>query len=100
MPNKVKAIRKGGHMSFDVTSNISLSNVQASAKSCPGGGGNTGYFQRNGEEEEQQKKAKDYSNDSFEKQEVLKEIEEESFAVIFLNLFKDIIEAIGNFFRK
>ena len=41
-------------MSFDVSPNVNLTNVQASHKSTDGGGGNTGYFQRGESEEESQ----------------------------------------------
>ncbi len=88
-------------MSFDVNASRNLSNVQASAKSCPGGGGNTGYFQRGNEEEQAQLGfAKDYPDDSFEKQEILDEIQNQSFLTIFKNLFLDFIEMIKNLFKK
>ena len=85
-------------MSFDINPNRNLSNVQASSKTTAGGGGNTGYFQRN-QEEEPIEFAKDYPEDSFEKQ-GYEPIEEESLISIIKNLILDFINSIKNFFTK
>lgn len=89
-------------MSFDMTPSMNLSNVQASAKSCPGGGGNTGYFKRNNDEEEENFfKTKQYPDDSFEKQElILEDVEEEPFWVMLKNLILEIIKTVKNIFKK
>ena len=86
-------------MSFDINPNRNLSNVQASSKTTAGGGGNTGYFQRENSEEEPIEFAKDYPDDSFEKQ-YEKVIEEESLISIIKSLILDFLSAIKNFFTK
>ena len=86
-------------MSFNFGPMSNLSNVQASAKSCPGGGGNTGYFERGGKDEEGLNfKTEDYPEDSFEKEGTLEEIQNQTFFDIIKNIILDIIEAIKNFF--
>ena len=89
-------------MSFNFGPMQNLSNVQASAKSCAGGGGNTGYFQRGTKDEEEIDIgfAKDYPEDSFEKEGTLDEIQNESFFEIIKNLFLDFIGAIKKLFSK
>ena len=90
-------------MSFDfnpISSNFS--NVQASAKSCPGGGGNTGYFQRNGEKDDNILEfSKDYPDDSFEHVE-LGDIEEKDagFLEIVKKFLVKLIAKIRHRFRK
>lgn len=87
-------------MSFDINASKNLTNVQASAKSCPGGGGNTGYFQRGNDEDEPQLRfKKDYPEDSFEKQDYFDEIQDQSFLTIFKNLIMDLIDFIKSFFN-
>ncbi len=86
-------------MSFDINSSRNLSNVQASSKTTGGGAGNTGYFQRGENEEETLEFAKDYPEDTFEKQEE-EIIEEDSLISIIKNLVLDFITAIKNFFTK
>ena len=87
-------------MSFDFGPMRNLSNVQASHKSTPGGGGNTGYFKRGKgqKEEENFYFNEDSKEDSFEREETLDEIQEQSFLDIIKNLFYDFLEAIKNFF--
>lgn len=93
-------IVKGAHVSFDINSSgKNLSNVQASAKSMPGGGGNTGYFQRGQSDEEILEFPKEYPDDSFERENA-EEIPEESFWTILKGLFLDFIASIKNFFVK
>lgn len=90
-------------MSFDFGPMQNLSNVQASAKSCAGGGGNTGYFSREGGEEEEKidfSSAKDYPDDSFERQGTLDEIQNQTFLDIIKNILMDLIEAIKGLFSK
>ena len=90
-------------MSFDFGPMQNLSNVQASAKTCAGGGGNTGYFSRNGEKEEEKidfSSAKDYPDDSFERQGTLDEIQNQTFLDIIKNILMDLIEAIKGLFSK
>lgn len=90
-------------MSFDFGPMQNLSNVQASSKSTPGGGGNTGYFKRGKKEEEENSNLgfiKDYPDDSFENENNLEEIQEQSFIDIIKGLFLDFIEAIKNLFAK
>ncbi len=89
-------------MSFDVNFGNNLSSVQASAKTCSGGGGNTGYFSRNPEEEKEEilTFTKDYPEDSFERENVEDEIQNQSFFTIIKNLILDFLEAIKNFFIK
>lgn len=96
-------IKKDIKMSFDMTPSMNLSNVQASAKSCPGGGGNTGYFKRNNDEEEENFfKSKQYPDDSFEKQElILEDVEDdEPLWLTLRNLISEIIKTIKNIFKK
>ena len=96
-------------MSFDVNPSRNLSNVQASAKSCPGGGGNTGYFRRGKKKKEDD--SFHYSNDELTNDKLeLSDIEnvinaqeenkEENFLTILKNFFSDILNAIKNFFAK
>lgn len=89
-------------MSFNFGPMQNLSNVQASAKSCPGGGGNTGYFKRGKAEEDEASLgfAKDYPDDSFEKDGTLDEIQSQSFSDIIKNLIFDFIEWIKGIFSK
>lgn len=89
-------------MSFDFGPMQNLSNVQASHKSCAGGGGNTGYFKRGQADDDEQDLgfAKDYPDDSFEKEGTLDEIQQQSFLEIIKNLFSDIFEAIKGLFTK
>ena len=90
-------------MSFDFNSiNSNLSNVQASAKSCPGGGGNTGYFQRNGGKEENILEfAKDYPEDSFEHIELENNEEKDiGFFELIKKFFIKLIVKIRHSFRK
>lgn len=88
-------------MSFDINPpNKNLSNVQASAKSCPGGGGNTGYFKRDGEEEKLNFSKKNNSEDIFEKSEKNQEEVQEGFLSLLIGFFVDLIENIKNFFTK
>ena len=85
-------------MSFDFGPMQNLSNVQASHKSCPGGGGNTGYFKRGkGSKEESFYFNEEAQEDSFEHENTIDEIQEQSFFDIIKNLFSDILEAIKNF---
>ena len=86
-------------MSFDINPSRNLSNVQASSKATSGGAGNTGYFQRGEAEEEQIEFAKDYPEDSFERQEETT-ADDESLISIIKNLILDILRAIKNFFTK
>ena len=86
-------------MSFDINSSRNLSNVQASSKTTGGGAGNTGYFQREENEEETLEFAKDYPEDTFEKQEE-ETVEEDSLISIIKNLILDFIASIKNFFTK
>ena len=88
-------------MSFDFSPLGKLSNVQASSKTTEGGGGNTGYFQRGQKEEDVNLEfAKDYPEDSFEREGTLDEIQNQSFIDIIKNLISDFIEVIKNFFAK
>ncbi len=92
-------------MSFDFNPMGNLSNVQASHKSCAGGGGNTGYFQRGKKEEKEEEidfsSAKDYPDDSFEKEnDIEEEIQSQSFTDIIKNLFLDLFENIKRIFKK
>ena len=89
-------------MSFNFGPMQNLSNVQASSKTTQGGGGNTGYFQRGKKEEEEIDLgfAKDYPEDSFEKEEDLTYENNQSLLEIVKNLFIDLFEAIKNFFKK
>lgn len=89
-------------MSFDFGPMNNLSNVQASAKSCAGGGGNTGYFKRGKQEDEEIDIgfAKDYPEDSFEKDVQLDDVQEQGFFEIIKNLILDFIDAIKGLFTK
>ena len=89
-------------MSFDFGPMRNLSNVQASSKTTDGGGGNTGYFQRGRKQEEEVDLgfAKDYPEDSFEKENDLTYESNQSLLEIVKNLFSDLFEAIKNFFKK
>lgn len=87
-------------MSFDFNPIGNLSNVQASSKTTQGGGGNTGYFKREEEDEEFNfKKTKDYPEDSFEKtEEIIGEIQEQSFLTILKNLLLDFLNWLKSLF--
>ena len=90
-------------MSFDFGPMNNLSNVQASAKSCPGGGGNTGYFQRGKKEEDDTPKFKETPDDCFEKVELsdIEEInEEESLSEYFKKIFLKFLASIKKLFKK
>lgn len=89
-------------MSFDFGPMNNLSNVQASAKTCAGGGGNTGYFQRGKQEEEEPDIgfAKDYPEDSFEKDVQLDDVQEQGILEIIKGLILDFIEAVKGLFIK
>ena len=89
-------------MSFDFGPMKNLSNVQASSKTVSGGGGNTGYFKRGQSDEEEIDLgfAKDYPDDSFEKEGRLDEIQNQSFLEIIKNLILDFLEAIKSLFSK
>lgn len=89
-------------MSFNFGPMNNLSNVQASAKSCPGGGGNTGYFQRGKQDEEDIESTftKEYPEDTFEKDIDLDDIQEQSFFEIIKNLVLDFIDGIKGLFIK
>ena len=90
-------------MSFDITPpNKNLSNVQASAKSCAGGGGNTGYFRRDaGGEGEQNKYQKEELFDTFERDDVvLDEEQEPSLWTSFLRCIEKFVNYIKNFFTS
>ncbi len=88
-------------MSFDINPpSRNLSNVQASAGSCPGGGGNTGYFNRRGAKEEPELKfAKNYPEDSFEMVD-FEEEKDESFVDFIKGLFKSFVDKIKNLFKR
>ena len=88
-------------MSFEINPSRNLSNVQASHKSTDGGAGNTGYFQREQGEEVSLGFAKDYPNDSFNKEEVVFEEEEtESLLDLIKRLFEELVSAIKKLFGK
>ena len=89
-------------MSFDFNPVGNLSNVQASAKSCPGGGGNTGYFQRGKKEDDDTPHFKE-ELDCFEKVELedIQEIEEkESFSEFLKKALIKIIVKLRRIFKK
>ena len=89
-------------MSFDFGPMQNLSNVQASSKTTQGGGGNTGYFRRGKKEEEEVDLgfAKDYPEDSFEKEEDLTYESNQTLVEIIKQLFIDFFEAIKGLFKK
>ena len=89
-------------MSFDINPSRNLSNVQASHKSTDGGAGNTGYFQREEGEEVNLGFAKDYPNDSFTKEEVVLEEDDdgEGLFEILVRILKEFIESIKKLFKK
>jgi len=87
-------------MSFDITPpSKNLSNVQASAQTSDGGAGNTGYFQRNEEEDLGLRFAKDYPNDSFEKEKPEIDKESVSFVQVLLDLIDKFINLIKTLFK-
>lgn len=87
-------------MSFGINPpSRNLSNVQASSKSQDGGAGNTGYFRReNTKEEVELNFSKNYSEDSFVKQD--KTQTQQGLLELIKKLFLQLLDLLSELFVK
>ena len=87
-------------MSFNINPpSRNLSNVQASSKPQDGGAGNTGYFKReNTKEEVELNFSKNYSEDSFVKQD--KTQTQQGLLELIKKLFLQLLDLLSELFVK